>query len=552
MAKKQWLVKSNGRVLGPYSKDQIADYLFTRELVIIDEVCLPTGMWEFIRDQKDFSEIVEKLVVEEVNVSENTQILSTTDSITLSESVSEQMDESCDPVAGEPTDDKTEYITADETEYVYKDGEPSRVPLVVVSFFVILAFGFILYFKVLSLSEEKVKRYGALLVEGANLVHQGHFDEALIKYKEAYQLDSRTSDFHIDLGALLIRSGETVQARRVLEGVLIGDPEVKDEATLVLGLADLMDGNHGEAEKKFNEVLSSQFFLASMNKSLSFIQTGKYNEAYNLLKDLLSSQNADPLVFILLSQSRIHLWHKERDKSYLSQSLVDLRDHISSASNYYQESLLIRAYLHFLIGNKIETEFLVKRVLNTNPYQTMNFKTSVFIDNSMVAGWTVFGKWCQSIVDSMGTQMIGQALKAYCAFRDGSREQAFENIKSIVEQNPGDPLALSLYSFMLNELSDENKAFVELNKALELEPRYQLALSLRGHICETKKDMECALESWSELVRVDRNSLAGHTGLARYYLSKDETEKSIEHYEKGIHLAANYIPLLELAEKLGK
>ena len=551
MEKKRWLVKSNGRILGPYSKDQVTDYLLRRELVLIDEISSPTGMWTLIRDQKDFSEIIKKLVIEDVNIGESTQVI-TAGSMTLTTTAELTAEESPSKVIEDQGDDEKKDLA---TEYVYEekfsDKETFRVPLIVVSLLVVSALGLILYFKVLSLSEEKVEKYRTLLVEGGNLVHQGNFDKALIKYKEAYQLDSRVSDFHAYFGALLVRSGETVQARRVLEKLLRADPEAKDEVQLVLGLADLMDGDHEEAEKKFDEVLSPQLLQAKINKGLSLLQTGKYDEAYSLFMSLSSSWSENPLLFMLLAESRIHLWHEYGDKKYLTQSLIDLQEHILSASNYYQESLLIRAYLTFLIGDNKKADFLVKEMLSISPYQAISFKKDIFLDNSIM-GWSLWGRWCQSVVDSVDELLVGQTLKAYCDFKNGSREQALKDIESVVEQNYGDPLSLSLYSFMLSELSDENQALVELDKALDSVSQYKLALSLKGHICEKVKDMSCVLESWSTLLQVDDNSLVGHAGLAKYYWFNGDTERSLQHYAKGVHLSDNYTPLLELFEKLDK
>ena len=553
MATKQWLVKSSGRILGPYSKDQIAEHLQKRNIVIIDEVSPPGGTWILIRDQESFADIIEKLVIEEVQVGDSTQVLSVTDDFTDTEELPTRVSHNPLPSTHQsppPSDHETP-----ETEYIYEGlthKEPSRITIVLVSLLVISAICLTLYFKMLFLSEEKVENYGSLLVEGENLVQQGNLDKALVKYKEAYQLDSRVSDFHIHFGALLVRSGETVQARRILEAVLVNDPEMKNEVTLVLGLADLMDGDYTEAEVKFDKILSSHTLPTRINKSLSFIKTGKYQKAHALLQNLLSSQETiNPLVIILLVESRINLWHEQGNENNLHQSLSDLQKYISSQSNYYQESLFMQSYLYSLTGHSMEAESLIRKMLNVDPYQTVNFKENIFINRSLM-DWTLLIKWCQPLVDSMNHPVLSHVLKSYCDFKDKNREAALNSIESFVRQNPKEPLALSLYSFILQELSDETKALVELNKALEIEPQNPLALSLRGHVCERSKNMECSLESWSKLVQVDKNSLVGHTGLARYYFFQGDKAKSAQHYKTALGLSTNYTPLLELVEKLGK
>ena len=218
MGKKQWLVKNNGKILGPYTKDEIEAHLFRREIVTIDEVVEPLGMWMLIRDHESFAKIVRKLVIEEVDLLENTKVLHNVDTEgytkTLSISSSHHKEE---PSKGEAYDTGgevgDEYIYADN----YRSNDKSGLLILGVSFLVILSFATILYFKIASLSDRKIEKYRVLLVQGGDLVHQGKFDEALSMYQKAYQIDSRASDFHIHLGALLVRSGETVEARRLLE-----------------------------------------------------------------------------------------------------------------------------------------------------------------------------------------------------------------------------------------------------------------------------------------------------------------------------------------------
>ena len=546
MSQRQWLVKSNGQILGPYSQEEVNKHLLNQELSIRDEVAPAMGSWKLLRDQEEFSHITNQLIDAEASLLENTQVLKSDTGEMTRTPTHVLKEESLDQTLVSSND-----IKAPEAEYFY-DGDSKykdsfKLPLMAMSLIIILIFGGTLYIKIFSISEKKLERYRVLLMEGSDLIDQGNFDEALTKYIAAYQIDSRTSDFHTYLGALWVHAGETVQARRLLEDGFVDVPEIKEEVELVLGLADLVDENYKSAQERFEKISSPQLSTSVvLNKSLSLIQTGKYSEAHELL--LIHRDTPSPLLFLLLAETRIHLWNESADKNHLMESFSDLRNYISSESSYYQESLLVQAYLYSLFEDKEKMTFQVVEMLNVDPYQTKSFKKNIFTLHSVIDS-SFWRNWCSPIIASSVVEGVHQMLKAYCDFKNEKQELALKSIRSVVEQKTTDPLALSLYAFMLNESDHKDQALVEINKALEIDPRHRLALSLKGYICE-QKQAPCALEAWSQLVEIDDRSLAGHSGLSKYYLLKGETQKAVDSYKKGYLINNQYVPLLQLENQL--
>ena len=60
-SEKRWLIKSENRILGPYSFDQIIDLLRKKQISIIDEVRDPETRWLYVRENNDFKNIVEEI-----------------------------------------------------------------------------------------------------------------------------------------------------------------------------------------------------------------------------------------------------------------------------------------------------------------------------------------------------------------------------------------------------------------------------------------------------------------------------------------------------------
>lgn len=59
-SKKKWLVKSENKILGPYSFDQVIDLIRKKQVSLIDEIRDPENRWLYVRENPAFKEIVEE------------------------------------------------------------------------------------------------------------------------------------------------------------------------------------------------------------------------------------------------------------------------------------------------------------------------------------------------------------------------------------------------------------------------------------------------------------------------------------------------------------
>lgn len=60
-AEKKWLIKSENKILGPYSFDQIIDLIRKKQLSLIDEIRDPETRWLYVRENAEFKGIVEEM-----------------------------------------------------------------------------------------------------------------------------------------------------------------------------------------------------------------------------------------------------------------------------------------------------------------------------------------------------------------------------------------------------------------------------------------------------------------------------------------------------------
>ena len=73
MHDERWLVKSSGRVLGPFTLEELIQHLRARTLSIIDEVRDPNTRWSFVREHPLLREVVRQLRNEQDEGPDNTQ-----------------------------------------------------------------------------------------------------------------------------------------------------------------------------------------------------------------------------------------------------------------------------------------------------------------------------------------------------------------------------------------------------------------------------------------------------------------------------------------------
>jgi len=74
---KKWLVKSNYKILGPFSYDQLEDILRKRQIALIDEVRDMDRRWSYIREIPELQRMAESIRVEIEQKSEATRTIQT-------------------------------------------------------------------------------------------------------------------------------------------------------------------------------------------------------------------------------------------------------------------------------------------------------------------------------------------------------------------------------------------------------------------------------------------------------------------------------------------
>ncbi len=80
--KNKWLIKTNSKILGPYSFEQVEDLLLKKQISIIDEIKDMSTRWLHIREKNDFKSTVERIRQQQDDKQELTQTTQTQSQLT--------------------------------------------------------------------------------------------------------------------------------------------------------------------------------------------------------------------------------------------------------------------------------------------------------------------------------------------------------------------------------------------------------------------------------------------------------------------------------------
>lgn len=127
--------------------------------------------------------------------------------------------------------------------------------------------------------------------------------------------------------------------------------------------------------------------------------------------------------------------------------------------------------------------------------------------------------------------------RAMAAFREKQHNQAIALFKAIVEKDPQDFFAWTLFGAIYlaeNKLPESSQA---LDKALQLNPGFALALITLGKLELTQKNFDKAIEVLSRAVQVSPQSAEANHMLGEAYLQSKKGSLAVGYLNKAIELA---------------
>ncbi len=576
---KIWVVRSAGRVLGPYSLEELIHQLKEKNISVIDEVRTPESRWGFIRDHKQLSEVVEFLRDQSSLSREQTELMSTrsmtgsrySDDLTPTPELNfrpkgnEEKTEvrpfqnpsglpslpahkrpEGSPIDVQYHDVKTE-ITPPPLPLVQTDA--SEGTPIIERMVWSIAFLAVLGMIVLVLHKQGKFLFGkgeAAAVYSEQDFNLGKYNRCLEGLSATPTLDS---DKLIKLALLQVQIGkQPVEGRRTLERLGKEIPNsVKLDANVIYGLSYMREQNWDSAQKYFKKSESSNHAIQVLqNMATIELMKGSYDSAYLAAQRLIDDGHDDPMNYLLKAASVFRIENKSRDKEKVKKALDELVQFSEKAKNYKIELLLYRAAIQLKWNDRAAGDDSIDALLKTDPLLTSNHVQNLWVDRQ-VAGWDSLSGVCDFVAGGEATART-QALKALCLFENGETGKALRLVESGKQQFAADHLFIPLQSFLLKQSGQAEQA-QSLAKLMAHSAPILLQV-VAGDICIEKQDLDCAENSFRKALILNPNELAAIAGMAKVNFAMGKVSAAEELVKKGLAISPSYQPLVVL--KLSK
>lgn len=122
--KNKWLIKSDNRILGPYTGEQVEELVLKKQISLIDEVRDMATRWSYLRELNDFKHLVDIIRNEQDRKSELTKTIQTGTSQTNNDTVSHQT--TTKSIHGQELDFSEVSLSESNTEANSNQAEPSE------------------------------------------------------------------------------------------------------------------------------------------------------------------------------------------------------------------------------------------------------------------------------------------------------------------------------------------------------------------------------------------------------------------------------------------
>lgn len=573
-----WLVKSSGRILGPFPSAKISELIRSREISVLDEISPPNRRWQIIQYHEQFREVVDSM--RKASLSERTEATWTPNGLS---SMTQTLTDLTDGDLTEELKDDGFSNTNTKEIVIHNVAEQLRTPpaapgsaryqvsqahntaikrqvekttrgLWLLTALILLGVaGFIAFKRFGGIKPSDFRLTTASLKQSvvAN-VQVGHYAEALKDFKSFFSDPSQAGELAIYYGSLAIQvEGQTVLGRRLLNQVVSARrPEIK-QAYTGLGVADLIDGQLDSAQENFKKALShdSSYVPAMVNMSSVYMQKGEFSRAKSTALKALQISPTQGEALINVIEAQLNLFKVNNNSADMSQVAKLVKDFSSKNWDYKAELDLYGLYFD-LLNNDKNLDEKMRAFLDRDPQLTADHRHNLFIYRPR-SPWKSLTRLCGEIAEKIGENPRIETFMASCHARDQRWDNSRRHIEKAVNQQPRDPLVQAWYSFIFKESGDPEQASVILGRATEYNRRgqYLLPALLQARFCQNNGDVECARDSWQQIYERDLEHLPAIAGLAWVHGQRKAYTEAMKMIDKGLRISPDYIPLLVLRQR---
>ncbi len=567
-----WLVKSSGKIIGPYSDRQIGDLLRERVIVPIDEVSPPNGRWNYLRDVPQFAKMVEDLRIRNLlGPGDNTTTMgeddfadsrtATVTPLALDDRTQEISQANIKSVHFVSTDDPVRVgqqkdIFTHEGDHVVrqKSNETARW-LWVITILVILISGSVMIFRQ---QVAQPIRNKVVFEEQTNAamesLESGEYEKALESFKRAHAIDPDDKSIYLYLGILYTQlEQQSVAARKLFEKLIESGSGDLKRVYAGIGLTYLADGSFIQAESQFTKALDldGSYKPATINLGATAYLTENWSKAEKYFMQSMRSDKAEGIEILMLIEVLIKLFESDKETRHLEEAQRFLNEYLARSQLFRLEMKLAETYLASLKGETAKVYAAIDSILDMDFFETDDHRQNLFIYRGLV-NWQKLSQWCLKMGENLDPNSHVIAFESMCLLKAGDLPGANRKIDDAMAQTPKDPTVLAAYAVLLYAMNATDRLAVISEKVLTAAAKTKLQQPLRvnARYCQMKGDYSCQSKFWFKLLELEPNSLAGLACLAQVELHDERIPEAKKYLIKGLALSSSYRPFYKLSKSI--
>lgn len=571
---KNWLIKSSTRILGPFDFSEVAELLKTRQVSVIDEIRQPHGRWAYIRENALFLEIVKNIRDEQDTVAENT----------MTQSVAQYTQTKTDHLPDELTPTPVPHFDSSYPGRNIKDVTPSvQTPATIGNSTPTKSYGSsgdsrvqgrlkeksnhlrwallsiaivvvgLVAFSISQKDKNKAVGHDELMSQALRYKSMGLYEKALQSFTKGSKLKIPSDDLKVQMAPVLISEDrQSLLGRRILEGALAQDGLSRSqivEAYLGIAVSYMMDGDLKQGEDTLNKAIGYEPFNLSalLNLAIIELKKGQFQKAMEDFSAIFKRHPESMLALFGQSIATVEYAKGTSDLSSLRKLMADIKENIKTTGYLREELSLVLVYASSLLGDVDTVNQSVVHFLGQVPGQSTLYTHPLLVDWRFTQ-WDYLEKYCAELYQKQTPHAELKALRAVCLMELNRDTDADKFIQEAVTEAPKDPYVLAVQASFLNKMGRTQEAMAVLNMP-ELKP-LKVRNLLLGTICFEAKDAACAQKAYGEVYRQSKQNAMVLHGLAWSALENKNRASAYDYVRAGLQAEPNYIPLLELRERL--
>lgn len=501
LGQQDWMVRAAGRILGPFSFEEIAVGLKTKAFGLTDEVAKPEARWKLLRDEPEFFKVISEMRSKAEEDREGTQTstmtltqqtatidLNATPSVSLKDFVNQYAKQNS---AGRP-DAANEGLKHQSSQVKDLGALLPQKPLkngdllgkvaaqgvnhnpkveiqtnkgfsVFVWLLIVLGLAGGVWYWGQKQSIEKVNTQEEAYLKAMGYMSKGLNEKA---YQELRGIRiEKKIDPKIELPFLTLQlsleGNNSLLARKNLEQLLplLGKKEDQVKAYTALSMAYLKENDLTASEAAITKalVVNPRFVPALINRGVFLFKKALYKDAEAEFSKILNLEPDSGMVLYAYILSGLELMRKGQDTELTYQLIIDkINDYLKSQFHLEQEFALIRAYAYSKLEQRQKSLSEVRNFLGFE-WETGKKHAVDFLFDQSILSWNWLLPYCTALSlqfdQNKDQQVVSHSLLSFCGMRAGQMVMAEKEIKIAIEKAEA-AQKLSVSAEEQNEIKD--------------------------------------------------------------------------------------------------